>query len=288
MKSKFWTYTISVLLIHFVLSCNQNEEISYESHIDYKQIGIQHNQGLEEIFIELKTLKAKSPSGRINKADYIEVIQNRSIAFTLKNHPNLSSKSIDELKSQINNAKSSLKLFIKNRTNSRVSESGYFHDQVMIDIDYLLTPNQRFYANQIVNTVSSGSDINYVLASLNSIEQQIISNCSNDELPVLLSAVSVARSSSEYWHNNYSTWVTEFGDIGGGGGGDEFLDPARTMGKVDWGVVGAADVAQAVIAGTLTSTALVVPFIGWGAWGIITGGSALFVSGASALIYLAS
>lgn len=37
--------------------------------------------------------------------------------------------------------------------------------------------------------------------------------------------------------------------------------------------------------GVAISTALIVPFVGWGAWGIITGGAALITSGSSALIY---
>ena len=104
-------------------------------------------------------------------------------------------------------------------------------------------------------------------------------NCSEEELPVLLSTLSVARHSSQYWHDNYSKWVEEFGTSSTSG---------RTQGEVNWWVVGGADVAAAVSVGVTTSTALLVPFVGWTFWGVVTGGSALITSGASAIILAVS
>ena len=58
----------------------------------------------------------------------------------------------------------------------------------------------------------------------------------------------------------------------------------RIQGKFYWGLVGGADIAAGVAAGVVTSTALVVPFIGWGAWAAATAGAALITSGGAALI----
>jgi hypothetical protein len=119
-------------------------------------------------------------------------------------------------------------------------------------------------------------DVKAIHNSLAGIEADVRRVCPEAELHILLTTISVARHSTQYWHDHYDEWLEVLGVSNTSG---------RTEDEVDWVVVGAADVAAAVSVGTATSTALVVPFIGWTAWGIITGGSTLVTSGVSALIY---
>lgn len=123
---------------------------------------------------------------------------------------------------------------------------------------------------------SGNTDLNLIQKTLHLIESDARVNCPIGELHVVLSAVSVAKHSSQYWHDNYSKWISEFGGIS---------SQNRTNGDINWAVVGGADVAAAVAVGVGTSSALIVPFVGWTFWGVVTGGAAVVTSGGSALIY---
>jgi hypothetical protein len=142
-----------------------------------------------------------------------------------------------------------------------------------------LTGNQTYYVDQILNVmVTQDYDINVLQSSLNQIESNVQSLPSS-ERPLLLNTIALARNSAIYWNDNSVSWQTEI---------EACIDYSeaedwRTK-TVNWGVVGAGDVAAGVLTGVATSTALVVPFVGWGFWGVVTGGSALITSGAAILM----
>lgn len=92
-------------------------------------------------------------------------------------------------------------------------------------------------------------------------------------MPALLSGTSVAKHSLKYWDENTDKWRKEFGnDI-------EF----RTKGA--WSFIAVADVAAAISTRITSSIALVVPFIGWGWYAGIVGGSTIVASGVTATLY---
>lgn len=267
-----------IVTIVLIFSCQPSDLKINADLVDYDQIGREHNQGLDAIFESLKSLKTSGRLSNARSGEFLDVIENVTIDFTLKNHSDLSGSSVDELKRNVAHMKSNLNEY--SSLAARTNDSQYIHDKMISEIEHLLTANQKSYVSKIIEAVTSiGLDINAIQAKLKNIESEVRLKCSEEELPVLLSTLSIARHSSQYWHDNYSKWVEEFGDLSGSG---------RVKAEINWWVVGGADVAAGVSVGVATSTALVVPFIGWTAWGIVTGGAALITSGASAAIYAIS
>lgn len=117
-----------------------------------------------------------------------------------------------------------------------------------------------------------------MLAAFDDISDEAKTSCSDNELPVILAALSVARHSAQYWHDHLGEWVSEFGDTPSSNG--------RIQGNVRWGVVAGADVATAAtVAGSMWGFSL-IPGVGWGFAAAVIGGSSLITSGAAALMQL--
>ena len=176
-----------------------------------------------------------------------------------------------------NNQVSRLKVSLKGTINARVNAEDYLH---FADTISNLTDRQRQYVNRIFSIVAAG-DFEAMTPAFAALETEVRNECLQDELPIILSSLSVARSSTQYWHDNYAKWATEFGPQSISGGKIGSL-------PIDWTVVGLADLGAAVTVGTTISVVLVVPFVGWTFWGIVVGGAALIVSGGTVIIYVAS
>ncbi len=269
-------FVLMLLILSVFTECQNHDAVKKQQPdvVNYDQIGIDHNKGLDVIFDALKNDKASS-SGRVSAKDRLDLISSIGTQFTLQNHPELSTNAIALLKERAVKSIS----FSKTYLSGRVNGSKDIYQQLMDSANALLNANQKFYIQKILTTMTSEKDINSILSSFDSIEKEIRSNCSDTELPVILASLSVAKHSAQYWNENYEKWVTEFGGVPSGG---------RIELKINWGVVGAADVAEATIVGGGTIGLGLAPGIGWAAWGIITGGAALLTSGGSALVYVAS
>lgn len=141
----------------------------------------------------------------------------------------------------------------------------------------------RVYTNTIEFTLSnhpnlSPASIEELGKSVSSMKSTLnnFSSLGSRSKSIVLGAISIAKHSSKYWHDNYAKWRTEFGNT---------KNQGKTQLEIDWKVVGGADIAAGVSTGILTSTALVVPLIGWGAWAAVTGAAALIASAGAAIIY---
>jgi hypothetical protein len=241
--------------------------------IDYDKIGIEHNKGLEMLFIQLKKVYPKNRNIQYDQNDLIDFIKSSSIEFTQKNHPELSEIAIKDLIQNVDRMKL---YFSKNLNSARLTNINNVHENIVSDVEHLLTLRQKQFVDEIMLAITSGgSELSVIVNKLNEIEQRVRGEAAIDELPVLLTSISVAKHSMQYWYHNFSKWETEFGVS---------IFNGKVQREVNWWGVGAADVAAAVSVGTVTSTALLVPFIGWGAWGIITGGATVVVSGFTAAL----
>lgn len=277
--------TIKLIIIVFIsflpYSCQEYDHeknaINTDGVIDYEAIGEEHNKGMDMLFNVLKTMKANNQIA-YNISDYLDQFETAAIDFTIQNHPELSDEGIEELAKNVDNIKQALNDFNDglDPTNGR-TENTYLHYQLFSDIQGRLTSNQNKYLQQIAEAATSGNDVESILETLSNIEAEIKINCVNNELPVLLTSISIAKHSSQYWSENYSKWADEFE------GGPTLRIEG---GCVSWGAVGGADLAAGVTTGVLTSTALVVPFIGWGTWATITGGATVLASAGTAVLYV--
>ena len=140
-----------------------------------------------------------------------------------------------------------------------------------------LTQGQTVLINSIFMTIYTlDYNIDALQSNLNSLEA-VAYNLPASEQPVVLSAISVARSSSYYWDANIDAWA-------------QALDPSlhlalpRVNGKILWGAVAGMDVSAAVVVGGGSALLIGIPVLGWATWGIGTAAAAVIVSGATAII----
>lgn len=274
--------SVIVLTLLLPFACQENDVIAAqdliatENLIDYDQIGVEHNEGLDATFEALKAMKTSNELSKDNLGNYYDILEKATIDFSLQRHSELSDLSVKELRKNVRNIKNSLNAYTIGL--DLENENIHLHDQMLSEVQHLLTPNQNRYLRRIMEITTTGNDgIDSILESLSSLETEIKANSSEDDLPVLLTSLSIAKHSSQYWSDNFSKWANEFG-----------VSPSfgRVKGHINWNVVGGADIAAGVIVGVGTSTALIIPFVGWGAWAAITGGSAVIGSAGTALLFV--
>lgn len=221
-----------------------------------------HNQGLDYAFKTLKAAKEKGYLSKSTNEDYINHLYNSTISYVDINCSNLTDKEIQEVKNSLLKTKET----IIELSNSSSKGNEYLYQSIMKKAESLLTDKQKEISNKILSIMSENSDIDTIFSKMALVENEINQTCTEEEKPCLLAMLSVAKHSSEYWNSNLSLWTEEFGI-------------SKNNTKFSWGLVGASDAAYALFAGVTCSEALIVPFIGWGAYIGIVGGGTLIVSG---------
>ncbi|MFV0506544.1 MAG: hypothetical protein ACK5L5_07530 [Bacteroidales bacterium] len=126
-----------------------------------------------------------------------------------------------------------------------------------------------------LNKIMSDNDHN--LKSLKrrivSLEKRAVSNLTEEECAVVLSAASVAKCTLEYWNENLDKWSELLGD-------NTATPPAvarlKSNGVFSWKVLGKADVAGAVGAASTGGVTYLLGLgpVGWKAWAGVVGGVA--------------
>lgn len=267
MKNSF--IMISAITSIFVGSCNPTE-IEKQGNIDfidYEQVGIDHNEALDRMFTDFEQLK----NSDLTYNDAIKVFEKSAIDITNEKHPNLEYGQIEKVVADIDHLMLNQ---IGSPAQARV-DGLEMHEMILNELENELTDQQNTYLNRIIAILTVDEPvIETINEHFDQLENEIQSEVSVEERHALLIAIYTGKASAQYWHDNYAKWVSEFGSTESG----------RVEGEISWGRAGASDVAAGVLVGTATSTALVVPFIGWGFWGAITGGSAAIVSGGSVLM----
>lgn len=269
--------TLVTLLL--ATSC-QPEAITTKTN-EWEYIGVQHNEGLRYVLKELQRHRGAS----LSLEEALSINEKAGLSFILSQYPDLTNDEIESLKKETHG----IHQLLCKTTSFSPGRSKSLSAELMAQAAPYLSSNQQNFINEVLYVMEThDDDIVQLQANLTTIENNVLNSLPAEELPVVLTAIGVARNSANFWNENYLTYEAELQQVLNI---NSFEDPAfspRGKGDVHWGVVGSADVAAAVIAGVSTSVAVVVPFVGWAFWGAVTGGSAVITSGAAIIMYLAS
>ncbi|MBS1490927.1 MAG: hypothetical protein JSS93_10395 [Bacteroidetes bacterium] len=121
MKKELPKKIVLLLIVISTFTKCQNPEVK-KSHdvIDFNQIGIEHNKGLDYIFNELKSAKSNNTSGRISTVENLNVVTSSGTKFILTNHLDFPASSIAYLKKRAAKSNTFFKNYLSNKSiNSR-------------------------------------------------------------------------------------------------------------------------------------------------------------------------
>ena len=272
MKSKLFSFgfllvglSLFLLTSTFLFSCKK-ESVSTPKKIDYNLIGAEHNKGLDYVFNYVKENTAKDKSKFKTKADFLSLVEKGTQEFLensdlLVNEKNIAI-AIDEAKKPFTFYSSCINSGIKSTTLEKLWPD---------EVDNLLTDKQKEILSEMNDILNNNTDIQAIIEGLNKLEDKINSECSTEEKDVLLSATSIAKYSFQYWHDNFDTWMNEFGKEYNLTSGRKFSWSEVGKNDVAYGVGGG--VAGAIVGGSVSLGILTLP--GWaaGAIGGAVGGS---------------
>ncbi len=249
------------MVLLFTFSCKKSDEKQLsDGKVNYDKIGVMHNQGLDYAY---KALKSAKENGllKFNNEDYINLLFKSTLSNVETTNYTLNENELEKVKASLLVAKNRL---VKLSNTKKADE--YIYQSILSEAESMLTTKQKEISKKILQVMIENSNIDTVIKNLNQIETEVNSTCNDIEKVGLLSMLSVAKHSSEYWNSNLSLWNEEFGI-------------SKNNAKFSWGLVGAGDAAYALLTGVECSTVLVVPFIGWGTYIGIVGGGTVIVSG---------
>jgi len=108
------------------------------------------------------------------------------------------------------------------------------------------------------------SDMNEVLYGLLALEEEAKENLCDNELFDVLSAISIAKYTSQYWNNNMQNWTN-------------LANSSLINSKFSWSACGKSDVKGGVIAATGGGASWLLGGgpVGWKAWGALVAGGAV-------------
>ena len=258
-----------LVLMMLVFSCQKNE-VELQQKNEFSQIGLMHNQGLDYVFNYIKKNKG---AAILDKDNYISLAEVATKEFINTTFIELTQAELEIINSNIESVNKSLKKY----TEARIANGTELYQSVISEVENSLTQNQTSYLNELFNIIINESgNIVTLQQNLISLENRAFSLPTEDKQVILL-AIAIARESCNYWNENFKLWQNELGGSTGN---------AKTNSDFSWGIVAAGDVAAGVAVGIVTSTALVVPFVGWGFWAAVTGGAAVIGSGVAAIAQL--
>lgn len=220
---------IGLLLIlstcYFVISCNEKIPITDLTLADFEQIGTLHNEGLDFVLGQLV-------EDEIDK-QVISKDLKKAYALTLEASINFSSNSFDL--SNSDNGKLTQSLGKVDFNFESTAKGDYITTLMQREINLSERQTRFFYElDRVLN--NTDLDLEQILDEICGIEQEIMKQCSYEELNVLLSATSVGKKSLEYWKENFETWSLELIDMSLGKSEDDrewFWETIKNMGKSD-------------------------------------------------------
>ncbi len=186
----------SILIVTICLSsCKKSLNDSFEETIaKYAVVGTYHEEGLNYILDDLKEHHSKTYS-KLNLPEMMGIIESSSADFTA-NSLDIQEESVWQIKELVKSI---------NIENAKLIENPSIIN--MVEDEVLLTIKQTKYLSDldgIISCVSLGID--QCVKSIERLELEICQNCQSNELPLLLCATSVGKSSIVYWYKNYYIW----------------------------------------------------------------------------------
>lgn len=241
LKSKILLSTLLLIVISglIISSCQKEDIVQENKPIDYEQLGVEHNKGLEFIFDYLKQNKVLENKKSNDIDNVFDLTKQATILFT---------KTSDVAEHII--LKEDSKVFSSFNQN-RLKSSVYEDPIKIIETEVELTPLQISFLNQLGSAISNiDKGLAPTIEKINSIEDEIISTCSEEEKILLLTAISIGKHSMEYWVTNIDRWIEELGGIDNSDA--VAMNLKSTNSKLSWlsdtlGDMGKSDVVGGVI-----------------------------------------
>ncbi len=278
-KTNLFTTSVIMLLLFSLIGfwgCEGYDNIDIPNYEIYQKIGIEHNNGLDYVFEELKksdVSKIGLKSANLSE-DIFEIAQNATKDFIAKTF-DLSDENLSLVNLQIAKAFDKTS---KNEVNLKSANAHLYESKT----EALLTDTQINFLDEL-NAIMSDND--HDLKSLQkriiSIENRAVNNLVEEEYAVILAATSVAKYTLEYWSENLDKWSV----LLSGNTATLQTMPRLKSGNAEseeddnfsWKEVGKADVGGAVAAAAGSGVGYLVAGgpVGWKAWaGIVAGGAA--------------
>jgi len=231
--------------------------------IDYNQIGIKHN---EELDIAFKALKEARSKGILKNEDCFKIVKGTILAMAEGTSEKPTEEQMITLKNKVNGYQ---KIFL-DYTKSFKKGDPDLSTNFLKEGDSLMTDHQISISNCMYSILlNKNYSIEIMEQKFDSLENVIKLTCDENEKPSLLIGISIARHSSNYWHDNFSKWQNELGLSASKNEADPYT----------WKFVAVFDVIAAVYEGIVASPLICFPFIGWGAYATAVGITTGIVSG---------
>ncbi len=231
---------LPIIVTLLCFCCQPNIEQEY-SPKQFEMVGTMHNKGLDYV---LKSMKFHGSSQK-TVSDLLLENQKATLSFLQDENPNLTPAQIGLLDRQLSEVTSYFNSYIQNAKSARKSVSVEELSQGLIE--RFIKPNLSSQQYVLFRKVLDASkdfeqDFDALESSLNSIQNEVYS-LTKEEQPTLFQAISVAKSSSQYWQANRANWESFLSsNIGLPNNGRIGATPSN-------GRIGAMDTAGAVIGG---------------------------------------
>ena len=261
-----WKLIVSILIpllaICVFYSCSKgtkcfNDESYLTEIAKYDFIGKLHNEGLMYIH---DAIKLKTKSGEITKDNITpeflfeltkEYINGLDYPQSTKTIANKSINAID------------IQILTKTKTDSPLSD---------------LSPDAVILAEKILTAFDNYDE--QFDSTIQSVEIEAIDILDETEEYAILAEASVARNTSEYWQQNFDSWL------------DSVSIETKTLDDIDWGEVGGSDAfgaitmaANMIASGTMAALIAAGP-PGWTAIGLALAASAIVASSISLMFMI--
>jgi hypothetical protein len=184
-----------------ILSCDDNANNEDPDIINYANIGLEHNEGLEYVLNNLEvgaiTNQSQLKNGHAN--DILNLTRELCETF-LREESNIAQEGLDEALTQLDN------FYSENIVHTRLKNKTIDFAK----LDASLSKSQRKYITEIKKVISDTTlDLKFSLSRIKEIEEIVKRKCSKQDCQIILTTASIARNSMEYWYNNYNKWLSK-------------------------------------------------------------------------------
>lgn len=263
MKFKFLILGVlfSAIISAFLLSCDKSqEEVDANSFNDYELIGLEHNKGLDFVFQYVKQESQKQRGNLNNVTDFMLLVEKGTQEF-IKTSQVFQNEANREI--ALNESKETFAFYSSYNSNSLKSST--LENLWPSDKEDLLSTKQKEILIELNGVLSNPSlSVEEIISTLNNLDLKIKSECSYDEMDILLSATSIGCHSFQYWNDNLDMWISEFSSTYNLKSAKSFSWKEVGKNDVAYGVGGG--LAGALIGGSVSLGVLTIP--GWAAGAI--------------------
>ncbi len=295
-KFGFWTAScVFILILGTVVffSCNKEEAkvnlLEVPNYEIYQTIGVEHNNGLNYVFKQLKAEKERvGKDGFITKRANIRALVEQATKDFTAEMFEVNDEDLLHVNEQIS-AIFQQPLRLKSGSNEEL----HLYDA---DMKEELSSLQIKFLDDL-NLVMSDDDgdLESLQARILEIEKEAVMKMEEEDYIVILVATSVAKNTLAYWHANLDEWVEllsedvdsfqQKNDVKEVQGAKEVQTEEDNRVDFSWKLVGKEDVAGAFGAafGSGVSYVLTAGPVGWKVWAAIVVGGAAGTSAQNAI-----